>query len=146
MKIAPKKSKRVRCREFSFFTTALAHYDLEAIMRDMHPDEEYELLAIGSTTVSKLGDGIVGYVALARNVSAEEPDIVNGKLVSKVGIFFHWEPDSEKVSGATSKMSTGYRRFDPPIKFDENDKLNMHVYNGGANICTHVLDIIYRLV
>ncbi len=141
-----KKTKRVRCREFSFYTTSLAHYDHEAIMRDMHPDEPYEILAINLVTVSKLGKGVVGYVALARNVSAEEPDITNGKLVSKVGIFLHWEPNSTELAGNTSVMTNGYRRYDPPIQFDENDKLNMHVYNGGANVCTHVLDIIYRLI
>jgi len=146
MKIAPKKRNRVRTREFSFYTTSAGPQDREAIMRDMHPDEPYELLAVGLTAVSKLGDGIVGYIALARNTSGVEPVISEDELVSKAGVFLHWEPDSEKVAGDKSKMSTDYRRYDPPIKFDENDKMNMHVYSGGANILTFVFDIIYRLL
>ncbi|MBA7586203.1 hypothetical protein ES708_28199 [subsurface metagenome] len=85
-------------------------------------------------------------MALARNTDAEEPQITIDKLVSKTGIFLHFEPNSTELAGNTSVMTTDYRRFDPPIKFDENDKLNMHVYSGGANILTFVLDIIYRLV
>ncbi|MBA7681195.1 hypothetical protein ES703_89532 [subsurface metagenome] len=141
-----KKRNRVRVREFNHFSQSLAHYDKEAIMRDMHPDEEYEILAIDLTGVSKLGKGIVGYMALARNVSAEEADITEDKLVSKTGIFLHWEPNSTEVAGNTSVMTNDYRRYDPPIKFDENDKLNLHVYSGGANILTFLFNIIYRLV
>ncbi|MBA7703451.1 hypothetical protein ES703_112237 [subsurface metagenome] len=141
-----KDKKRVRVREFVHYTNALAHYDNSAIMRDMHPDEPYEILAVGLVGVSKLGKGIVGYVALARNVDAEEPDITLGKLVSKTGVFLHWEPNSTEVAGNTSVMTNDYRRFDPPIKFDENDQLNMHIYSGGANILTFVVEVFYRLI
>lgn len=114
-------------------------------MRDIHPDEAYEVLGIDVLCASQIGTGIVHYIAFAKNSSGEEALAAAEALNSKVGPFTHFEPETEKAAGV-SHYASQMRWFQEPIPFDEDDQLNVWIYQGGANVSTYVFTIFYRLL
>lgn len=138
------KKNRVRTRQFTFRSDVIGHLEKEAILRDIHPDEAYDLLGVQITSASKQGSGTIHYVALARNASGQEPDGVAEAIVSKSGPLFHYEADDSQAQPTASFDNINWK-FPEPIHFDENDSLNAHLYNEAAQVCTYVITVFYRL-
>ncbi|MBA7704135.1 hypothetical protein ES703_112935 [subsurface metagenome] len=142
--IAPKK--RIRLRQFLInHAGATPDLDFEGIMSDILPDEPWELVAVMCTVNTKVGSGVVTYVALGKNVHAAEGTVVVDGLAKKPGIILHYEPAVDQAA-ATAQMRTMFFPFPEPIHFDESDKLNIYSRNSGAQITTFVVTIHYRVL
>jgi len=139
------KKGRVRVRQYTFRTDVLGGIEKDAILRDIHPDEAYELDAVEVTIATKVGVSVVAYLGLARNTSGEEPVGAAEEIVSKVGPFLHYEPQNVGAAGVPSFNHT-FMAYPKPIHFDENDQLNAYIYNGAAQTTTVVFSLFYRLV
>ncbi len=138
-------AKKLRTRQYVMnLDSGPGSQEHTAIMRDIHPDEAYEILGMHITEASKIGAGVVHYIAFAKNSSGEEPTVVLDDMVSKVGPFVHFEPTTPVAAG-TSHYSESLINFPEPIPFDENDQLNCWMYSGGADTTTYVVNVFYRL-
>lgn len=138
--------KKLRTRQFCInLDSGPGPLEKTAIMRDIHPDEAYEILGMHITEASKIGAGVVHYIAFAKNSSAEEPTVVLDGMIAKVGPFVHFEPTTPVAAG-TSSYSESLINFPEPIPFDEDDQLNVWLYSGGADTTTYVVNIFYRLL
>jgi len=98
------------------------------------------------TAAWKTGLGNVMYFSLARNVDGQEPTATLEGIESKSGPLFHWEPDPGANAAGVATFENTIYNFPEPIHFDENDKLNAHIYNSqAAQAVTIVFTLYYRL-
>ncbi|MBA7550711.1 hypothetical protein ES705_43234 [subsurface metagenome] len=116
-------------------------------MRDILPDEKYEILAMYLSVNVHSAPGQVVYFAAGRNVDPIEPGVIMEKLSpGKEGIFAHYEPEPVGAAAISGKGNMNYL-FQEPIVFDENDFMNFHMRSGDdAEPCTFVITIHYRVL
>lgn len=142
------KKNRVRTRQWTMTSTVAGHTPTQnSVMRDMHPDERYEILAVYMSVNIHSAPGQVAYFAAGRNVDPIEPAAPPEGLSNGVpGIFLHYEPEPVGVGVISGKGNMNYL-FQEPILFDENDSCNFHMRSGDDNEpCTFVITMHYRVL
>lgn len=138
---------RVRARQWTMTSTVAGHTPtVNGVMRDILPDEKYEVLAFYMSVNIHSAPGQVSYFAAGRNVDPIEPATVAETLSpGKAGVFLHYEPEPVGLAAVSGKGNMNYL-FQEPIVFDENDSMNFHMRSGDdAEPCTYVITIHYRV-
>ena len=142
------KKNRVRSRQWTYSSTTGGHSPTDsAVMRDILPDEKYEILAVYMSVNIHSAPGQVAYFAMGRNVDPQEPQApAEGLSHGVTGIFLHYEPEPVGAGTVSGKGNMNYL-FQEPIVFDENDSLNFHMRSGDdAEVCTFVITMHYRVL
>lgn len=132
--------KRVKARKARLYTYYWNHWEQVAgtstweteftdLIREAHPDYDFELLGLGCRVRSNSDVGDMIELSVLRNISKPTPLTGQG-TVDGHGCILQWRQAKVVVDGQEEEW-VYYWPFPEPFVFNEYDKLNL--YCGGQN-------------